>query len=259
MAPIRKRRLALAGGLLPAAASLMAVGLMAVGLAAVDVSAQSIDEARSAYADGRFVEAADIAEALGTSQAYALAAKSLAVYAHYEATDEEFEQVAERAMRMGDEAVAADPGNADAHCQSAHAIGRYAQRVGAWTALREGVAGKIRDLLEATIAIDPDFADAYVALGSWHADIHAEGRIARMMYGGDREEAIALFERALELAPESKALLHAYGIRLPRLDEENGVERAREMLEKALGLPVHDAYEEYVHLDVLDGLDALPN
>lgn len=248
MAPNRKARLVLAGSFILAAA----------GLAAVDASAQSIDDARSAYADGRFVEAADLAEALGTSEAYTLAAKSLAVYAHYEATDEEFDEVIERAMRMGEEAVAADPGNAEAHYQSAHAVGRYAQRVGAWTALRQGLAGKIRELLEATMAIKPDHADAHLALGGWHADIHAEGRIARMMYGGDKEEAIALFERALELEPESKIVLHAYGIRLPRLDEENGVERAREMLEKALGLPVRDAYEEYVHLDVLDGLDALP-
>lgn len=248
MAPNRKARLALAGSLL----------LVAVGLTAVDASAQSIDDAASAYAEGRFVEAADLAEPLGTSEAFALAAKSLAVYAHYEATDEEFDEVIERAMRMGEEAVAADPGNVHAHYQSAHAVGRYAQRVGAWTALRQGLAGKIRDLLDAAIAIDSDFAEALLALGGWHADIHAEGRIARMMYGGDREEAIALFERALELEPESKIVLHAYAIRLPRLDEENGVERAREMLEKALGLPVRDAYEEYVHLDVLDGLDALP-
>lgn len=244
----RKARLTLAGRLL----------LVVVGPGAFDANAQSIDEASAAYADGRFVEAADLAEAVGTSEAYALAAKSLAVYAHYEATDEEFDQVVERAIRMGEEAVAADPGNAEAHYQSAHAVGRYAQRIGAWTALRQGLAGKIRELLEAAIAIDPDFAEAILALGGWHADIHAEGRIARMMYGGDREEAIALFERALELEPESKTVLHAYAIRLPRLDEENGVERAREMLEKALALPVRDASEEYVHLDVLDGLDALP-
>ena len=84
-----------------------------------------------------------------------------------------------------------------------------------------------------------------------------EGFIARRMYGGKKEEAIILFERALELAPESKVVLHAYAIRLPFLDEEKGTERAREMLEKAIGLPVRDAYESYVHLEVLDAIDAL--
>lgn len=226
-------------------------------LVAANASAQSIDDARSAYEDGRFVEAADRAEAIGTSEAYALAAQSLAVYAHYEASEEEWEEVVERAMRMGEEAVKADSTNPDAHYQSAHAVGRYAQRIGAWTALRQGLAGKIRDLLEATIALDPDYVDATLALGGWHADIAAEGFIARRMYGGRKEEAIVLFDRALEMAPESKVVLHAYAIRLPYLDEENGRERALEMLNKALALPVRDAYEDYVHLDVLDALDDL--
>ena len=226
-------------------------------LLAAGASAQSIDEAESAFEDGRFVEAADLAEALGTSEGYALAAKSLAVYAHYEATEEEWESIIERAQRMGEEAVKADSTNPDAHYQSAHAVGRYAQRVGAWTALRQGLAGKIRDLLEATIALDPDYVDAILALGGWHADIDKEGFVARRMYGGRKEEAVKLFERSLELAPESKVVLHAYAIRLPFLDKENGRERAREMLEKALGVLPRDAFEDYVHLDVLDALDAL--
>ncbi len=237
------------------------VRLAAVGsamlCAAASATAQSLDSAHAAYADGRFVEAADTAEALGTSGAYALAAKSLAVYAHYEASDEEFGEVVERAMRMGEAAVSADPANPDAHYQSAHAVGRYAQRVGAFRALREGLAGKIRDLLEATIALDPEYVDAILALGGWHADIAAEGFVARTMYGGSEEEAVFLFERALALAPDSKVVLHAYAIRLPRLDEENGVERAREMLERALSIVPRDAYEDYVHLDILDAVDEL--
>ena len=224
---------------------------------AADATAQSIEDANAAYADGRFVEAADIGEALGTSEGYTLAAKSLAIYAHYEASEGEFRDVVDRAMRMGEEAIGADPNNAEAHYQSAHAVGRYAQRVGAFTALREGLAGNIRDLLEAALAIEPDFVDAMLALGGWHADLDAEGFIARRMYGGSKEEAVILFDRALELAPESKVVLHAYAIRLPRLDEDNGMERAREMLERALELPVRDAYEEYLHLDVLDALDDL--
>ena len=103
----------------------------------------------------------------------------------------------------------------------------------------------------------PDYVDANLALGGWHADIDAEGFMARRMYGGKKEEAVRLFERALELAPESKVVLHAYAIRLPRLDEESGKERAREMLEKALGVLPRDAFEDYVHLDILEALDEL--
>lgn len=234
----------------------------AAGLAllfATGAGAQSLEEAQAAFADGRFLEAANMAEALGTSDGYALAAKSLAVYAHYEASEEEWDEVIERAMQMGDEAVRADSTNAEAYYQSVHAVGRFAKRAGTITALRKGLGGKTRDLLEATLAIDPDHVGANMGFGGWHADIAASGFIARRMYGGRKEEAIVHFERALELAPESKVVLYEYAIRLPDLDEENGRQRALEMLEKALGLPVMDAYEDYIHLDVLDALDELKN
>ncbi len=222
-----------------------------------DSSAQSIEDARSAFADGRFLEAADSGEALATSDGYTLAAQALAVYAHYEATDEEWDEVIERAMRMGEEAVRADPANPEAHCQYAHAVGRYAQGVGTLTALRKGLAGKVRDALEAALAIDPDYPGAHLTLGGWHADVAAAGFLARRIYGANREDAVYHYERALELVPDSKILLYEYGSRLPELDEESGGERALEMLEKALWLPVRDAYEDYIHLDILDGLDAL--
>lgn len=219
--------------------------------------AQSIKDARSAFADGRFREAADIGEALGTSDGYTLAAQALAVHAHYVAADEEWDEVIERAMRMGEEAVRADPANPEAHCQYAHAVGRYAQRVGTITALRKGLAGKVRDALEAALDIDPHYPGAHLTLGGWHADVAEAGFFARRIYGANRKKAIYHYERALEQVPDSKILLYEYGIRLPRLDAESGRERAMEMLEKALWLPVRDVYEDYIHLDILDGLDAL--
>ena len=77
------------------------------------------------------------------------------------------------------------------------------------------------------------------------------------MYGGNPEDAIAHFERAMELEPDHKVVLHGYGTRLSFLDEESGKERAEEMLLRALELPVRDVYEDYIHLEILDGLDAL--
>ena len=160
-------------------------------------------------------------------------------------------------MRMGEEAVRADPTSPEAHCHLAHTVARYAQRVGTLTALRKNLAGKIRDSLEAALALDPDYALAHLMLGIWHADVSAAGFFARRIYGANREEAVNHYERALDLAPESKILLYEYGMSLPELDEARGTERAREMLEKALGLPVRDTHEEYVHLDILDRLEPL--
>ena len=88
--------------------------LAAVGglvLLAASADAESLDEARTAFAEGRFIEAAGIAEAAGTSEGYALEARSLAVYGHYAAPEEERKGLFERALQLGEEAVRADTAN----------------------------------------------------------------------------------------------------------------------------------------------------
>ncbi len=232
-------------------------GFVVFAAGQVGANAQSIDEARAAFEEGRFLEAADLAEALGTSGGYALGAQSLAVYGHHVATEDDRTGFLERAMRLGEEAVRADSTNYEAYYQSAHAVGRYAQNVGIMTALRRGLAGRVRGLLEATLAISPDFADAHMAFGGWHADIARAGRIARFLYKGKREEAVIHYERALELAPDSKVVLLEYALRLPDLDREDGRERARALLSKAAELPVRDAFEKFIQQDVLEALAEL--
>lgn len=229
-----------------------ALGCLA--LLAADAGAQSLEDARSAYAEGRFLEAAELAEAPGTSDGYALAAESLAIYAHYFTSGDEWEEMVDRAIEMSDEAMGADSTNAEAHYQAAHALGRYAQGIGAFTALRQGLAGRIRERLDAAIRLDPHLWEARLALGGWHADIAAEGFIARRMYGGNRPAAIVLFEQALQMAPESRVVLYEYAIRLPDLDEENGEERAREMLDTAGQLPIVDAYDGLIQELVLEAI-----
>lgn len=227
-----------------------------LALLTADASAQSIDDAISAFAEGRFLDAAELGEALGTSDGHALAAKSLAIHAHYVATDEERNEIIDRAIRAGEEAVLADSANPEALYQAAHAYGRFAQHHGKVTVLRKGTMGKIRDLLEAAIALDPGFADAILALGGWHADVHDAGRMARWMYGGNREKAIELFEQALGMMPDSRVALYEYAVRLPELDKEGGSERAAEMLARASEIPVLDAYDGFIRELVLAELAA---
>ncbi len=105
--------------------------------------AQSIDEARAAYTEGRFTDAALIGETLGTSQGFALAAKSLTIHAYFIAGDSEKKALFERAVDLARKAVSSDSGNADAHLQLARAIGRLAQMVGSFEAGNRGYAEEI--------------------------------------------------------------------------------------------------------------------
>lgn len=228
-----------------------------VMLLTVDASAQSIDDARTAFAEGRFVEATNIGGAIGTSESYALAAQSLAVYARYEASEEEWDAIIQRAMWMGESAIEANPNNPEAHYQAAHALGVYADKIGKAKAFFGSTVGDIKSLLESALALDPDLASAHMILGGWHAGIDDAGRVARFRYGGSRDDAIHHLERALELAPESKDVLLRCGMEFPRLYEDDGVERARALLTKAAAIPSRDVWEAYLQEEIEAELEAL--
>ena len=234
--------------------SLAVVG--GLGLLPIGSPARSYEEATAAFVEGRFLEAADIAEDLKTSAGYALAAQSLAIHGHYLAAEEDRMKVMERAMNIGLTAVEADPTNPEAHYQAAHSAGRYAQNLGQLTALQKGMAQKIRRRLEAALELQPDFGKAHLAMGGWHADIAGAGALARMIYGANRKKAIEHFERAMELTPDSIDTLYQYAIRLPGLDRGNGRERAEELLAKAAQLPERNAYDGFLREEVLEAMEA---
>ena len=235
-----------------------AVGGLVLVAACVNAT-ESLEGAKGAFAEGRFIEAAGLAEAGGTSEGLALAARSLAVYGHYAAPEEEKKELFERALKLAEAAVDADSANAEAYFQVGHALGRYAQSIGTMKALRKGLGGKTRKMFEATLARNPDHALAHLALGGWNADIvsRAGRMMARVMYGATKKEAAARFERALELAPQSRVVLVDYALRLPKLDRKAGRERAKELLSKAVSLPVRDAYDGFVHEQAVAELKAL--
>ena len=229
--------------------------------ATAQTPAQAMEEAARAFAEGRFLEAAELAEAVGTSDGLALATKSLAVHAHYLAAEEDREILLERAMALAEQAIAADPSSAMAQQQAAHALGRYALSVGAMTALRRGYAGRIRNHLEAALFINPRDAELHVGLGAWHADIvdRAGRTLARISYGANRGDASEHFERALELAPNSRAVLYEYGLRMRLLEGRDGEQRGIEMLRRAAAIPVVDAHDELVLGEVLAALEEMEN
>ena len=64
-------------------ASLTSVAVICAFLLSGTAGAQSVEQMRAVYAEGRFVEAAELGAALKTSESYALAAQSLAIQGHF--------------------------------------------------------------------------------------------------------------------------------------------------------------------------------
>ena len=219
--------------------------------------AQSIDEAKAAYAQGRFAEAARIGERLGTSQGFALSAKSLSVHANYIARKGEKKELLEQAVTLARKAVTSDPGNADAHLQLARAIGRRAETVGIFEAA--GEAEKIRESTENALRINPKLVAAHLSLGRWHSElVGAMGSfMARTVYGARKKDAIASFEKALVLAPNAKAVSLQYALGLLALDDYQYRGKARDLLLRAIKLPAKDAYERILHTEAIEALNSL--
>jgi hypothetical protein len=84
---------------------------------------------------------------------------------------------------------------------SAIAWGARAQRAGLLTIVRERVAGRIRDLAEGSLTIDPGVDDggALRLLSRLHATLP---RVPFVSGWVDRDESLALAERGMELASE---------------------------------------------------------
>jgi len=230
-----------------------ACALVLIGVA----HAQTIDQAEAAYTQGRFAEAARVGEKLGTSQGFALSAKSLSVHAHYIAKEGEKKELLERAVKLAGKAVVSDPGNADAHLQLARAIGRRAEAVGVFEAA--GEAEKIRESTEDALRINPKLVAAHLSLGRWHAElVGAMGSfLARTVYGARKKDAISSFERALVLAPNAKYVPLQYALGLLTLADYQYREKARNLLVRSMWLPAKDAYERMLHIEAVDALTSL--
>ena len=206
--------------------------------------AQSIEAARAAFDEGRFLEAAEIAEGLGTAQALTLANLSLVTYGYYLAEDDNKQGFYVRAMALGEKAAGLDPDDAESRLRWAQAMGRYAQTIGNMRALREGFAGRIRDGIEGALALDPEMAMAHISLAAWHAEgVKKGGLFARTVLGASKKKAREHYERGLALGPDEKDVAFEYASGLMVLDERKNTEQAREMYLRVREIPTLNAID----------------
>ncbi|MCY4344302.1 MAG: hypothetical protein OXE83_12105 [Gammaproteobacteria bacterium] len=220
-----------------------ALALSAVGATHAD----PLSAAGLAYAEGRFLEAAELAEAAGNADGYVLASESVERHGTYVAAKADRRALYERAMRLGEQAIRLDGANARAHFQAAQAVGLYAETLGPLKA--RGYVGRVREGMEKALELDPGFAEAVLGLGSWHAGvIDGAGRmIARIAYGATAKQAIAHFDQALKLAPDFKEAHYEYAKGLLAINPRRHRERARELLNRAIALPAENAVGRALH------------
>ena len=214
-------------------------GLDAAGLAA------KLQDAWRSFHKGDFKAAFDAGEALGPLGASA-AIKALGIHATY-LVDDEAERLKryEQAASLAEAAVKALPDEANSHYRHAFALGRYSQGISIAKALKQGIAGKVRDALDAALKLEPRHAEAHTALALYHAEIIDKigALIGGLTYGAKAAEAEAHIKTALKLTPDSPIahIEHANVLLLLHGDQKE--DAAAAAFEKASKLKPRDAME----------------
>jgi tetratricopeptide (TPR) repeat protein len=161
--------------------------------------------------------------------------KAQAIYANYLEKSEKtklalFMEVAQRAEAQ----LAEDARNANAHYFMAYALGRYSQGISIAKALAQGLGGKVKSALEATIKLSPKHADAHVALGAFHAEvIDKVGSLLGRTQGASKEAGLSMFKTALKLNPTSAIAMVEYANGLVMLEGEKKMKEATALYEQA--------------------------
>jgi len=179
-------------------------------------TAAALQSAWRAYHRGDFAAAVAEGTALGAIGANA-ANKAANIYATYLETDSEWKRAiflhaAERAEAL----QTAAPELANAYYFHAQALGRYSQEISIVKALARGIASKVKASLDKAVRLEPNHAEAHIALGAYHAEIvnKVGAMLASMTYGASKDEAVKHFALARKLLPDSA---------IARIEQANGL------------------------------------
>ncbi|HEY2395737.1 MAG TPA: hypothetical protein VGH81_07155 [Rudaea sp.] len=207
--------------------------------------AATLRDAWRAFHRGDFHAAYELGVALKAIGA-SVAIKAGGIHATYLVKSDK-EKVAryEGLARLAQDAIDALPAEANSHYRHAYALGRYSQCISIAQALAQGIAGKVRASLDATLKLAPKHAEARTALGLYHAEIVGKvgGMLAKITYGASAGEAEKQLKEALKLTPDSPIAWIEYGNMLLLLHGDKREDDVADAFQNASKLKPHDAME----------------
>ncbi|MBZ0133722.1 MAG: hypothetical protein K8F53_14005 [Rhodocyclaceae bacterium] len=206
---------------------------------------EQIQEAWRLYHQGEFQQACELGLSLGLP-GYAVANKAATIYATYLENNEKKKlALFEEAAARGEEQMAAMPKYANAFYFHALALGRYSQGISVAKALAQGLGTKVRDSLSKALKLNPEHADAHIALGAFHAEVinKVGAMVGGLTYGAKKDAAIEHYEKALKLNPDSAIARVEYANGLVMLFGEAKMKQAEKLYNEAAACKPMDAME----------------
>jgi hypothetical protein len=207
----------------------------------IALGANSLEDAKTLFNNGKFSEAAKVALTLESSAGYALASRSLFEYSNQQPQESRL-TILEQAEKYAQKAVKLDDKNADAYFELGSTTGQIGVLRGAAYAFASGVAVVSRENFEKALALDAKHVQSMIALGSWHAEIVSRG--VGFLYGGKVEKVFSLFENAVLVAPKSITVHLFYAKAFLKLDAQKYRNQAKTQLEIAVKLEAETYLEK---------------
>jgi len=205
----------------------------------------AVQEAWRLYHVGEFHKACEAGLAAGPD-GYNVANKATMIHANYlEEDDKRKLELFQAVSARCEELQRLQPKNVNAWYIQAYALGRYSQGISVLKALTQGLGGKIKTALETALKLDPKHADAYSALGAYHAEVvdKVGALVGKLTYGATKDIALKHFESALKLAPDSAIACIEYANALVMLFGKGRMDEAVKLYEKAAAAKPVDAME----------------
>ena len=168
-------------------------------------------------------------------------------------SDRERQLVNLKAIEYADRAIASHPEHCGGYMGSCISRGRLALFCDNRTKVR--LAKEAQEAARTALKLGPDSDLAHHLMGRWHYEMAKMNIVVRaairLMYGttlqpGTREEALVLYRKAIELAPE-RLVNHCEAGRVAL--ELGHIDEARESLQKALQCEVEDINAWHTRMD----------
>jgi tetratricopeptide (TPR) repeat protein len=203
-------------------------------------------KAEGAYATGDFVSAATLAEAEGSAEALAFAARAhiadaiMRDGAYCSLCLTTAETIAERAIKR-------DPSLAEGYIQLAIALGFRGRLIPLMDARNERLPERGRKAIDRALELAPQNPWALAARGAWHLEIvHRAGPVlAGITYNAGHPEGLEWFRRALAADPSNLLLHFHYALTILALDAEEYRGEAAAALEAGYKDPRADALTRF--------------
>jgi hypothetical protein len=177
--------------------------------------------AQQAYDTGEFDKAVALAQAEGTGEALAFAARAAVA----QAVSPEVGLCAvcvQNAEALARAAVAQDAQFADGYVQLAIALGLRGRLIGLMSARSEEIPEKARAAVDTALKLDPNDVWAQATLGAWNLEIvHRAGAIlADLTYGATEEDGLKYFRAAVKADPTRLVVNFQFALSMLAVDAD---------------------------------------